>query len=163
MSALTAPAPELTPELATRLLEAARSGLFKDTAAEAVGLAPAVLDEWLRMGLSPGAVEPYRTFARAYRAQEQGLQLEALGAWRKAAEHDWKAAQAFLATRYPDQWGPKATRNKQASDLQPSAADAAAEEALVEQLIAAKPDVLVRLLERAGWVAPVEPSAKPER
>jgi hypothetical protein len=160
-AALAAPAPELTPELAGRLLDAARSGLFKETAAEAVGIAPAMLDEWLRMGLSPGAVEPYRTFARAYRAQEQGLQLEAINAWRGASQHDWKAAQAWLAARYPDQWGPKATRNKQSSDLQPSEADVAAERAMVEQLVESRPPILEEILRKAGWVAPVENPAKP--
>lgn len=160
--ALTAPACELTPELADRLLSAAKSGLFKETCAEAVGIAPDLLDTWLRMGLSPGAVEPYRTFARAYRAQEQGVQLEAVTSWRQATLHDWKAAAAWLATRYPDQWGQKATKTKQSSDLQPSEADAAAEREMVKQLVASRPPELEAILREAGWVAPVENPAKPK-
>jgi hypothetical protein len=160
---LTAPGPDLTPELAEQLLRAAKSGVFKETAAEAVGIAPDLLDQWLRMGLSPGAVEPYRTFARAYRAQEQGVQLEAIDAWRAASQHDWKAAQAWLAARYPDQWGPKATRNKQSSDLQPTEADVAAEEAMVEGLLDNPPPALVRLLAKRGIVLDsVQDPAKPK-
>lgn len=156
MTALAAPAPELTPELADKLLQAAKSGLFLSTAAEAVGIAPDLLETWLRMGLSPGALEPYRTFARAYRAQEQGVQLEAVTAWRSATTHDWKAAAAWLAARYPDQWGPKATRARQSGDLQPTAADAAAERELVRQLVASRPPELESILRELGWQAPVE-------
>jgi hypothetical protein len=106
-STLTAPGPDLTPELAEQLLRAAKSGVFKETAAEAVGIAPDLLDQWLRMGLSPGATEPYRTFARAYRAQEQGVQLEAIDAWRGAAAHDWKAAQPGSRPGTPTSGGSK--------------------------------------------------------
>lgn len=159
-TALVAPGPELTEELARQLLAAAATGVFKETAAEMVGIAPALLDEWLRMGLSPGATEPYRTFARAYRAQEQGVQLPAIGCLVKAAAVDPKVALAFLGARFPDQWGPKATRNKQSSDLQPSDADVAAETEMVRQLVASRPPVLDEILRELGWTPPV-PSAKP--
>lgn len=150
----TAPAPELTPELARQLIEAAKSGLFKEAAAECVGVDPEVLDTWLRMGLSPGAVEPYRSFARIYRAQESGTQLPHIRAIQAAAAVDWRASIAWLQLRYPDVWGPKATRNAQASALQPSAGDAAAEEELVRQLVRSMPPVLRRLLEEVGCVVP---------
>ena len=160
--ALAAPAPELTPELADKLLQAAKSGLFLATAAEAVGIAPDLLETWLRMGLSPGALEPYRTFARAYRAQEQGVQLEAVASWRQATLHDWKAAAAWLAARYPEQWGPKATRARQSGDFQPTTADAAAEREMVRQLVASRPPELDAILRELGWVAPVENPATPK-
>lgn len=163
MTAITAPAPELTPELARKLLDAAKSGMFLDSAAEAAGIAPDLLETWLRMGLSPGAVEPYRTFARAYRAQEKVPQLEAIECVRAAARVDPKVALAFLAARYPDEWGPKATRARQAGGFQPTAADVAAEREMVRQLVAAQPVELVEILKEAGWVAPPAPGAKPDR
>jgi len=157
---LRAPGPELTQELATKLLAGAKSGLFKDAVAEGAGIPPAQLDEYLRMGLAPGAVEPYRTFARMYRAHEKVPQLEAVNCVRRAAEEDPKIALAFLAVRYPDEWGPKATKNRQAGDLQPSDADIAAETEMVRQLVAARPPVLEEILRAAGWTPPVE-GAKP--
>ena len=159
-SALAAPGHELTPDLAARLIEAAKSGLFKEAAAECVGCDPEDLDTWLRMGLSPGAVEPYRSFARIYRAQETGQQLPYINAWRSAATVDWKAAQAWLATRYPETFGAKATRNAQAAALQPSASDAQAEEEMARQLVRAMPPVLRRLLEEAGCTVPTSLGAQ---
>jgi hypothetical protein len=155
---------ELTPELADRLLQGARTGLFKETVAIGCGIAPERLDEWIRMGLSPGATEPYRTFARYYAAAEQGSQMPHVSAWQQAAAVDWRAAQAFLAARYPGQWGPKATV-RQASELQPSVADAQAEEDMVRALLRQRPPVLMRLLEEEGFTPPAEtaPPRPPKR
>lgn len=145
---------QLTPELARQLIGAVKAGLFKESAARCCGVAADDLDTWLRMGLSPGAVEPYRSFAKAFVAQEDGQQLKHIDAIQQAAGVDWRASIAWLQLRYPETWGPKATKNRPASSLTPSAADEAAEEELVRQLIAARPPVLVRLLTAAGWVSP---------
>ncbi len=150
---------ELTPELAGKLLEGAKSGMFRGSVAEAVGIEPDRLDMWLTMGFSPGSIEPYRSFARFYRAAEKGSQLAYIAAWQSAAAVDWRAAQAWLAARHPEEWGAKATQNSQSSALQPTAADAEAEEAMVEALIASRPPVLVRLLEKAGVVWPDKPKS----
>lgn len=145
---------ELTPELVKRLLEAAASGLFKEAAAECVGVDPETLDTWLKMGLSPGAVEPYKSFARIYRAQETGQQLPYINAIRSAAAVDWRASVTWLQLRYPEVYGPKATRNAQAGALQPTTGDAAAEEEMVRQLVRTMPPVLRRLLEEVGCLVP---------
>lgn len=145
---------QLTPELARQLIGAVKAGLFKESAARCCGVAADDLDTWLRMGLSPGAVEPYRSFAKAFVAQEDGQQLKHIDAIQQAAGVDWRASIAWLQLRYPETWGPKATKNRPASSLTPSAADEAAEEELVRQLIAARPPVLVRLIEEAGGTLP---------
>lgn len=160
MSQLAAPGPELTPELAEHLLAGAATGMFKDSVAEACGIPPSQLDEYLRMGLSPGSVEPYRTFARRYRAAEKLAYRDALNCVVKAATSDPKLALSFLAARYPDEWGPKATKNRQAGDLQPNAADVAAETEMVKQLVESRPPALEEILLAAGWTPP-KPSAKP--
>lgn len=152
---------ELTPALAEQLIQAAKSGLFKEDCATCVGILPETLDTWLRMGLGPGAVNPYRDFARVFCAQEAGAQLPYVNAWRSAAMVDWRAAASWLAARNPDAWGAKATKNAQASSLRTTADDAAAEEAMVRQLIAARPPVLVRLLAEVGVHWP-EPDVKPQ-
>lgn len=158
MTDTLAPAgPELTPFLADRLIAAAKSGLFKEACARCVGISEDTLDQWLTMGLSPGAVEPYRTFALTFVAQEEGQQLPHLAAIQAAAAVDWRASVAWLQLRYPDVWGVKATRNRQAASLRPAESDAAAEEAMVRQLIQARPPVLMKLLAEAGFIEVAKP------
>jgi hypothetical protein len=156
--ALQPAVPELTAGVAAQLISGAKTGLFRAAVAESVGLDPDVLDTWLTMGLSGSAVDPYRAFAREYRAAEQLAQLPYLQSIQRAATEDYRAAIAWLEMRFPDQWGPKATKNTSAGSLMPSAGDEAAEEALVEQLFGAMPPVLQRILERHGFVR-VSPSA----
>lgn len=154
---------ELTPDLAKMLLEGARSGLFRAAVAQARGLPLEVLDTWLRMGLSPGSIEPFRSFSRFYVAAEAGAQLPYVAAWQAAAQVDWRAAQAWLAARWPEQWGAKPVQAKPAAELQPTDADAAAEEEMVAALLRARPPVLMRLLEREGLLtAPAEGAKKPD-
>lgn len=161
MTDIAAPGAELTPDLVKRLLEGAESGLFKESVAIACGIPPEQLDIWLTMGMSPAAVEPYRTFARMYAAREEGAQLPFVAAWRQAAAVDWKAAQAWLAARSPDQWGPRASKTRRAIDLQPCEADGRAEEDMVRQLLKARPPVLMRLLEEEGLIG--DPPADKQR
>jgi hypothetical protein len=146
------PGARLTPELAEQLLVGATTGLFRGAVAESLGLDPDVLDTWLEMGLSSGAVEPYRTFALRYRAAEQAAQLPFIKSIQAAAVVDYKAALAWLQVRYPDQWGVKATKNSSAGVLKPSSGDEEAEAAMVDQLLEASPPALQKALAKAGWV-----------
>lgn len=160
MTALVvSPGPRLTPELAARLITGAQTGLFRGAVAEAAGLDPDVLDTWLEMGLSSGAVDPYRTFALAYRASEAQAQLPYVQSLQAAATVDWKAALAWLAVRWPEQWGQKATKNTQSGSLKPTAGDEAAEEELVDQLFEAMPPALRRVLAKRG-ITPPEPTVE---
>lgn len=155
------PGPRLTPDLAARLLTGAKTGLFRGAVAESVGLNPDVLDTWLTMGLSSGAVEPFRSFALAYRAAEQQAQLPYIASIQAAATGDWKAAMAWLAARYPEQWGPKATKNTQSGALLPSSGDEEAEAAMVDQLLESMPPVLQRALAKRGIKVPPGGSGDP--
>lgn len=160
MADLTAPGappgPRLTEALAGQLLAGAQTGLFRGAVAESLGLNPDVLDMWITMGLSSGAVEPYRTFALTYRAYEQAAQLPYLKSIQAAAAVDYKAAIAWLQLRYPEQWGLKATKNTSAGALQPTAGDEQAEEALVEQLLESMPPALERVLVKRGFKIPAK-------
>jgi hypothetical protein len=160
-SALAPPGHELTPFLASRLIEAAKSGLFKEACARCVGISEDTLDQWLRMGLSPGATEPYHTFARTFVAQEEAQQLPHINAIKSAAAVDWRAAVAWLQLRHPEAWGAKATRNASAASLRPSAEDAEAEATMVRQLVESRPAVLDRILIEAGWTPPQPSLDKP--
>jgi hypothetical protein len=145
------PGARLTPELAEQLLVGATTGLFRGAVAESLGLDPDVLDTWLEMGLSSGAVEPYRTFALRYRAAEQAAQLPFIKSIQAAAVVDYKAALAWLQARYPDQWGAKATKNSSAGVLKPSSGDEVAEREMVDQLFSTMPDVLQQVLDKHGY------------
>lgn len=153
--------PRLTAALADRLITGAKTGLFRGAVAESVGLDPDVLDTWLEMGLSSGAVDPYRTFALAYRAAEAQAQLPYVQSLQAAATVDWKAALAWLAVRWPEQWGQRATKNTQSGSLKPTAGDEQAEEALVEQLFDAMPPALRRVLAKKGFSPPEPTAAEP--
>lgn len=141
----------LTPELVEELILGAQTGLFRAAVAETRGLSPEVLDTWLAMGFSSGAVDPYRTFAIRYRAAEQLAQLPYIQSIQTAATEDYHAAIAWLALRYPDQWGKDATKNTSAGSLVPADGDEAAEEALVEQLFETMPPALERILAKFGF------------
>lgn len=154
---------ELTPELAERLIQAAKSGLFKEACARCVGISEDTLDQWLKMGLSPGSTDPYRHFAHVFVAQEEAQQLPHINAIKAAAAVDWRASVTWLQMRHPDVWGPKATRNHSAASLRPSEADAAAEAEMVRQLVESRPAVLERILCEAGWTPPLtRPAPTPQ-
>jgi hypothetical protein len=148
------PGPRLTEDLAGKLLTGAKTGLFRGAVAESIGLDPAILDMWLEMGLSSGAVEPYKTFALTYRAYEQVSQLPYIQSIQAAATVDYKAAVVWLQMRFPDQWGVKASKNTSAGVLKPTASDEAAEEAMVDQLFDAAPPALQRVLAKRGIKLP---------
>lgn len=154
---------ELTPALAEQLISAAKSGLFKEACARCVGISEDTLDLWLKMGLSPGATQPYRDFARVFVAQEEGQALPHINAIKAAAAVDWRAAVTWLQLRHPDVWGPRATRNHSAASLRPSDADAEAEAEMCRQLIESRPAVLERLLVSAGWIPPSPQPGQPGR
>ncbi len=146
---------ELTPALAEQLIAAARSGLFKESCARCVGVSEDTLDMWLKMGLTPGATNPYKDFARVFVAQEEAQQIPHINAIKSAAAVDWRAAIAWLQLRHPEAWGPRATRNASAASLRPSDEDAEAEAVMVQQLLDTRPAILERLLLKAGWTPPV--------
>lgn len=141
----------LTPSLAQDLILGAQTGLFRSAVAESQGLDPEVLDTWLAMGFTSGAVDPYLTFALKYRAAEQLAQLPYIQSIQRAAQDDYHAAIEWLKLRYPDQWGRDATKNTSAGSLVPSEGDTAAEEALVEQLFETMPPALERILAKFGF------------
>lgn len=149
--------PVLTPQLVEDLILGAQTGLFRTAVAESRSIDPDHLDTWLTMGFSAEAVEPYRSFALRYRAAEQLAQLPYIESIQRAAALDYRAAIDWLQLRYPDQWGPKATKNQSAGALVPAEGDEVAEAALVEQLFEAMPPALQRILDKFGFTR--DPSA----
>lgn len=100
-----------------RLLEAARRGATQVAACAYAGISPRSLQAWRAewKALDPAATdrdgdERLLRFFRMYDNALASVELRLLGSWVEAAESDWRAAQAFLARRYPERWGDPAKR-----------------------------------------------------
>lgn len=57
-----------TPAVQAKICELSRRGRHDVHIAALVGIGDQTLDDWVKAGEKPGAVEPFRGFARAYRA-----------------------------------------------------------------------------------------------
>jgi len=94
-----------------------RAGMTPSRAAEATGLAKSTVSGWIKRGIAEQAHienggEP-NTSEKPYLAFVEGMvkaEAEAMGglvlAWfKEARQGDWKAAERFLARRWPQEWG----------------------------------------------------------
>lgn len=135
--------PRLPPELREQLLKGAEAGLPKETVALCSGISSEELDAILQLGLSESAPEPYKTFAITYRARERVEEVNVALSVVSAAKCDWRAGLAWLAARFPRQWG-KDANPQNAADL---TTDTSGEAALAEDLLAS-PEFAVWLQDR---------------
>lgn len=103
--------------LGPSIIDLVRAGMRPSKAGQAVGLSRATVLTWINRGVAEQArieegQDPnpeehvYMQFsvdlAKAEAESQAGLVL----AWfKEARQGDWKAAQAFLAKRFPDEWG----------------------------------------------------------
>jgi hypothetical protein len=136
-------APRLPQELQDQLLKGARAGLPKETVAVCSGISCDELDAILQLGLSSDAPKLYSDFARLYRAQERVEEVNVSLSVVSAAKRDWRAGLAWLAARFPRQWGKDAV-TQTAADM---STDNAGEEALAEDLLSS-PEFEVWLSQR---------------
>jgi hypothetical protein len=106
----------LTKPLMDKILATAAScRLFDSQIAIRSKVDPGTLKLWLKKGLVPDAVEPYRTFAKEYsriQIEHEGAAAEEVyqaGMQRDPDEPprgDWKASAWFLERRWPKRWNP---------------------------------------------------------
>lgn len=103
--------------LGPTIIDLIRAGMRPSTAAQAAGLAKQTVSAWIKRGIeeqyridageeaNPNE-EPYLKFINDMAKAEAEAQAGLVLAWfREARQGDWKAAQAFLAKRWPDEWG----------------------------------------------------------
>lgn len=99
------------------VIDLVRGGISHPRAAEAMGLERNAISKWIRRGLAeqrrleegqePDEVEtPYLEFLRELSKAEAEAQSGLVLSWYKEARQgDWKAAERFLAKRWPQEWG----------------------------------------------------------
>lgn len=99
------------------VVDLVRAGMRPHKAGEAVGLSRKTVNGWMNRGANelariekgeePIEVEkPYAEFAQNLVKAEAESQAGLVLAWfKEARQGDWKAAQAFLSKRFPDEWG----------------------------------------------------------
>jgi curved DNA-binding protein CbpA len=88
---------KLTPELSKQICSAAEHGMPQEVIAEAAGIHPDTLANWLRWGRE--GKEPYAEFFRSYKESEWKWSLAVFK--RVDKSRDWKAQQFLLKHKYP--------------------------------------------------------------
>jgi hypothetical protein len=94
---------------AAKIVAALRAGNHRHIAARHAGIAPSTLERWLERGAQARNGSALKKFFADVKQAETDAEVAAVAVINKAfRDDDWKAALAFLQTRYPDRWGPKA-------------------------------------------------------
>jgi hypothetical protein len=107
--------------LGPSIVDLIRAGMRPSMAAQAAGIAKSTISGWIKRGSEeqwriengeePNKLEkPYLEFVQSMMKAEAEAQAGLVVAWfREARQGDWKAAQAFLAKRWPDEWSDSST------------------------------------------------------
>lgn len=113
--------------LGPTIVDLIRAGMRPSMAAQAAGLSKSTVSGWIKRGSEeqwrieggeePNEVEkPYLEFVQSMMKAEAEAQAGLVVSWfREARQGDWKAAQAFLAKRWPDDWGDSNTMRVEVS------------------------------------------------
>ena len=111
------------------IIELMKGGLTPSRAAEVAEISKETVTNWLKRGLSeqrrieqgvpPNSAEKiYMDFALGALKAESEAQSGLVLAWfREARQGDWKAAERFLAKRWPQEWGDNNTVKLEVSSL----------------------------------------------
>jgi hypothetical protein len=103
--------------LGPTIIDLIRAGMRPSTAAQAAGMSKQAVSNWIKRGIEEQfriengedareEEQPYLKFVNDMAKAESEAQAALVLSWfREARQGDWKAAQAFLAKRWPDEWG----------------------------------------------------------
>jgi hypothetical protein len=103
--------------LGPSIVDLMRGGMTYARAAEAVGITRMTVSRWINRGLTEQKAiqdgqepspeeEPYLKFSQEISRAESEAQAGLVLSWFKEARGgDWKAAERFLAKRWPQEWG----------------------------------------------------------
>jgi hypothetical protein len=111
---------KLTPEVRDRFLNAIRAGNYYSACAGYAGIDEQTFRNWRKRGEDElkrleesrrrrmrERERPYVEFVLELRAAEAEAEVRMVTQWQAQMPTDWRAARAFLATRYPERWAPK--------------------------------------------------------
>jgi hypothetical protein len=94
---------QLTPERFGRFLSAVDQGMSRKGAANMCGMAQQTFYRW-QLNAEQGQ-PPYEQLFQLLSFAESRIEMNMLASWTRAAATDWKAAQAYLERRFPQEWG----------------------------------------------------------
>jgi transposase len=97
--------PKLTDEIATKIVQAVRTGTSLEGAASYAGVPRQTFFDWLRRGRQPRAYKPYRDLALAIDEALGVFEANANALIAKAAHEQWPAAAWQLERKFPDKYG----------------------------------------------------------
>lgn len=115
--------------LGPTIVDLIRAGMRPSMAAQAAGISKSTVSGWIKRGSeeqwrigegekSLDLEKPYLEFVQSMMKAEAEAQAGLVVSWfREARQGDWKAAQAFLSKRWPDEWGDSNTMKVEVSGL----------------------------------------------
>lgn len=130
--------------LGPTIVDLIRAGMRPSMAAQAAGISKSAVSGWVKRGseeqwrIEQGEVPtkleaPYLEFVQSMMKAEAEAQAGLVVSWfREARQGDWKAAQAFLAKRWPDEWGDSNTLKVELTGLGGGAIQTEMKHSLVE-------------------------------
>lgn len=102
---------KLTPETATRIVDAIRAGCYAQVAAQAAGVGKTTYFDWRARGREargmepvPRSERPYVDFVNQLEKAEADAELRLVVHVVAAAPKDWRAAIEVLRRRFPERW-----------------------------------------------------------
>ncbi len=102
----------LTAELAGELAEVVARGNFLSVACRSLSVSVGTARKWMTRGRQErdagiAATDSLHVLlVDAVEEAEARAEVAAVAVWRAAIGHDWRAAAAYLARRFPERWGP---------------------------------------------------------
>lgn len=100
----------ITPERVQRLASVVRAGNYLTVACRVTGLAYSTYQSWRAKGEEErrdgvtAAESPYVALVEEVEEALAAAEEVAVDAWTSAFKGDWRAAETFLARRFPDRW-----------------------------------------------------------
>ncbi len=108
---------KLTPELQERICQIIRSGNYRVTACQAVGIHPDTFNDWMKKKR-----QPYLRFSEAVRAAEADCErvLVQIVLGEAIEKKNWKAALEMLSRKFPANWARKQWSGDMDADGKPT-------------------------------------------
>lgn len=109
---------KLTDEFQDRFLALIAQGNYMSVAAEALGVSPETVREWVARGEGRHERPPaprYVQFAKEYRRASAVTEIRVLRDWRRHFAANPREARQFLTRRFPDRWSMREGRKVEVS------------------------------------------------
>ena len=96
---------KLTQGVRDKLIQAIKAGNYLNAACDYAGIDYSNFRRWMQRGESQTKGE-FRDFRDAINAAESEVEVRVVALWQKNISEDWRAAENFLAKRFPERWSP---------------------------------------------------------